>query len=117
MITMRKLVTCCLSARQRISSIDRQPDGYRVRLDRGSYWFRVSQRALRNRRADFRVGVFVRLGGIFRRGIVDVDVVDWPDYSYGNDYYSNAVTFAASSSASISGTGRFCSETSPAAVW
>ena len=66
-----------ISAEGRVSSIQRDHDGYRVQLDRGGYSYWVPERALRDRSRDFRVGVSVRFGGIFRGGVIIVDVVDW----------------------------------------
>ena len=75
-----------VQAEGRISSVDRERDGYRVRIDRSGYSFWVPERAIRSRGADFRVGISIRLGGIFRHGSIFVDVVDWPDRGYGRDY-------------------------------
>jgi hypothetical protein len=73
----------------RISSFSRERDGYRVRLDRDnrSYW--VPQSYFRNRERNLRVGLAIRLGGIFRGGSIIVDAVNWPDdRDYGrNDRY------------------------------
>lgn len=63
----------------RITNIDRDRDGYRVRLDSGGYGFWIPESALREHRNDFRVGVSLRLGGIFHLGMVRVDAVDWQD--------------------------------------
>jgi hypothetical protein len=72
----------------KVRSLRREGSGYRVELDRGDYSFWVPESAVRNRR-DFRVGVAIRLGGIFRGGMIRVDVVDWPDYGrYGAGHYS-----------------------------
>ena len=62
----------------KIRSLHHERDGYRVELDRGGYSYWVPDRAVRHRSADFRIGVSVRLRGVFRGGIVIVDVVDWP---------------------------------------
>jgi hypothetical protein len=60
----------------RVSSFNRERDGYRVQLDRGgSYWIPSSR--IRNVR-DLRVGINIGLGGIFRGGDVYVDAVSWP---------------------------------------
>jgi hypothetical protein len=63
----------------RITSLSRENGGYRVQLDRGhdSYW--VPAARVRNRGNDFRVGVSIVLGGVFRGGRIDVDAVSWPD--------------------------------------
>lgn len=62
----------------RVSSIHHERDGYRIELDRGGDSFWVPERALRDRSRDLRVGVSIRLGGIFRGGMIVVDVVEWP---------------------------------------
>ena len=72
----------------RVSSFSRERDGYRVNLDRGgdSYWLPSSH--LRGR--DLRVGVSIRLGGVFRGGTIYVDDLGWPDNGYGyNNGYNN----------------------------
>jgi hypothetical protein len=61
-----------------VRAIHHERDGYRVELDKGGYSFWVPENALRNRNNDFRVGVSVRLGGIFRGGVIIVDAVEWP---------------------------------------
>ena len=73
-----------VSAQGRVQSFSHERDGYRVYLDRGreSYW--VPQSYVRGR--DLRVGVSISLGGVFRRGAVYVDAVNWPD---GGGYYDN----------------------------
>lgn len=60
-----------------VRTIHRERDGYRVELDRndGSFW--VPERAVRDHSRDFRIGVSVRFGGLFRGGVVLVDVVEW----------------------------------------
>ena len=68
----------------KVRSFERRNDGYQVYLDRGNYSFFVPERHLRNRR-DFRVGVSIRLGGVFRGGSVFVDAVDFP----GGGYYDS----------------------------
>jgi hypothetical protein len=60
----------------RVTSFNRERDGYRVQLERGgSYWIPSSR--IRNIR-DLRVGINIGLGGIFRGGDVYVDAVSWP---------------------------------------
>ena len=76
----------------KISNMTRQGAGYRVQLDRSGSSFWVPERSLRNRN-NFRVGVSIRLGGIFRAGVVNVDVVDYPvagGYGYGYGYGNSA---------------------------
>ena len=63
----------------RISNITRERDGYRVTLEHNGNAFWVPERSVRGR--DFRIGTFIRLGGIFRRGAVYVDVIDYPAVS------------------------------------
>jgi len=60
-----------------VRSVQHERDGYRIELDRGGYSFWVPERSVRGR-SDFGIGVSIRLGGIFRRGVIIVDVVDWP---------------------------------------
>src|SRR5437016_1615843 len=71
----------------RVRSFDRDGVGYRVQLDRGNYSFRVPERYLRNHARDFRVGVSVRLGGIFRNGSIFVDAVEFPGGGSNDPYY------------------------------
>ena len=66
----------------RVSSFERERDGYRVHLDHNNYSFFVPERHIRNRR-DFRVGISIRLGGVFRGGSIFVDAVDFPG-AYGH---------------------------------
>ena len=75
-----------INATGRVSSFNRERDGYRVQLDRGqSFW--VPQATFGNRARDLRVGVSIGLGGIFRGGSIYADAVSWPDqYGYGNGY-------------------------------
>jgi hypothetical protein len=60
----------------RISNIARERDGYRVQLERSPHSFWVPERSVRGK--NFSVGVNISLGGIFRRGNVYVDVIDYP---------------------------------------
>lgn len=62
----------------KIRSMHHERDGWRVELDRGGYSFWVPERTLHGRPGDFRVGVSVRFGGVFRGGVIIVDAVDWP---------------------------------------
>ncbi|HSP33212.1 MAG TPA: hypothetical protein VLU46_02730, partial [Thermoanaerobaculia bacterium] len=69
----------------KITSMQRERDGYRVQLDRGrdSYWIPSSR--LGRRTNDLRVGIDISLGGIFRGGMINVDAVNWPgNYGYGS---------------------------------
>lgn len=88
----------------RVTSVSRDRGGYRVQLDRGGYGYYVPESALRSRGRDLRTGVSVRLGGVFRGGWINVDVVDWPGgggggyyddrydgRAYGNGYVRGAV--------------------------
>ena len=77
----------------RVSSLSRERDGYRVRLDRNNQSFWVPQSYLGNRARNFNVGVSISLGGVFRGGEVYVDAVNWPNdggyndpYGYGSQY-------------------------------
>jgi hypothetical protein len=60
----------------RITNITRELDGYRVQLERSPHSFWVPERSFRTH--NFNLGVSIRLGGIFRRGAVYVDVIDYP---------------------------------------
>jgi len=68
----------------RVQSFSRERNGYRVNLDRGSYW--IPESRFGNRARDLRVGVSLSLGGIFRGGVFGIDAVSWPASSgYGYD--------------------------------
>jgi hypothetical protein len=75
-----------------VRSFSRERDGYRVELDRGGYSYFVPERYVRNRR-DFRVGISIQLGGVFRGGSIYVDSCNFPgagggyhdSYDYGYD--------------------------------
>ena len=72
----------------RITRVFRDRDGFRVELDRGrqSYW--IPEARLGGR--DLRVGISVRIGGVFRDGIVVVDDIGYPaPYGYENGGYSD----------------------------
>jgi hypothetical protein len=71
----------------KVRSLDRRSDGYRVELDRGNYSFFVPERHLGRRGRDLRVGVAIRLGGVFRGGSIFVDAVDFPG---GGGYYDSS---------------------------
>jgi hypothetical protein len=73
----------------KITSFNRENNGYRMNLDRGPSFF-VPETYFRNRARDLRVGVSISLGGIFRRGAVYVDAVSWPDDGYGYDGYDRS---------------------------
>jgi hypothetical protein len=68
----------------RITSFNRERDGYRVQLDRGreSYWVPES------RGRGLRVGLSINFGGIFRGGSVFVDNVG---YGYDNGYVRGVI--------------------------
>ena len=75
----------------KVTSFNRENNGYRMQLDRGNTSFWVPESYFRNRARDLRVGVSLSLGGIFRRGSVYVDSVSWPDnYGYGYGGYDNS---------------------------
>src|SRR4051794_21005248 len=70
-----------INATGKVTSFNRERDGYRVQLDRGqSFW--VPQSKFGNRSRDLRVGVSITLGGIFRGGSIYADAVSWPN-EYG----------------------------------
>src|SRR5438270_10074004 len=77
------------SEQGRVRSFTRERDGYRVFLDRGthSYWVPASRLG----RRQLRVGIDIRLGGIFNGSYVDVDALGYPGDPYYNDpYYAPA---------------------------
>ncbi len=75
------------SEQGRVRSFTRERDGYRVYLDRGahSYWVPSSRLG----RRQLRVGIDIRLGGIFNGSYVDVDALGYPGDPYYNDPYYN----------------------------
>jgi hypothetical protein len=75
------------SEQGRVRSFTRERDGYRVYLDRGahSYWVPASRLG----RRQLRVGIDIRLGGIFNGSYVDVDALGYPGDPYYNDPYYN----------------------------
>ena len=80
-----------VNASGRVTSFSRESGGYRVHLDRGrdSYWIPESRM---RRGRDLRVGISIVLGGVFRRGRIDVDAVSWPDdRGYRDDYLRGVV--------------------------
>jgi hypothetical protein len=82
-----------INASGKVSSFNRERDGYRVQLDRGqSFW--VPQSTFGNRARDLRVGVSINLGGIFRGGSIYADAVSWPgqyDGGYANGFVRGVV--------------------------
>ena len=74
----------------RITSFNRERDGYRVYLNGSRHSFWVPNVRLRHFGRDLRVGLSIRLGGIFRAGVIAVDVLGWPGYDdryYDRDGY------------------------------
>jgi hypothetical protein len=61
----------------RINSFSRENNGYRVRLDRGQSFF-VPESYYRGHSSNFRLGVSINLGGIFRGGDIYVDAGGYP---------------------------------------
>ena len=80
----------------RVHSFSRESDGYRVRLDRGQSFF-VPESYYRSHRSNFRLGVSINLGGIFRGGDIYVDGGNDPVYgggrsgAYDNGYVRGVV--------------------------
>jgi len=74
------------SEQGRVRSFTRERDGYRVYLDRGThpYWVPASRLG----RRQLRVGIDLRLGGIYNGSYVDVDALGWPGDPYYNDPYA-----------------------------
>lgn len=76
----------------RIQSFSRERNGYRVRIDNGSYW--ISEARFGNRARDLRVGLAITLGGIFRGGVIGIDAVSWPvsgGYGYDQSYVRGVI--------------------------
>ena len=77
----------------RITSFNRENDGYRVNLDRGpAFW--VPESYYRRHAHDWRVGVSITLGGVFRGGSVYVDDDGYyggPAGYYGDGYVRGIV--------------------------
>ena len=73
------------SDRGRIQRFERGRDGYRVWVSgaRYPYWVPFSRLG----RHQLRVGIDIRLGGIFNGSYVDVDALGWPGDPYYNDGY------------------------------
>jgi hypothetical protein len=76
-----------ISGLGRIRSFSHERGGYRIYLDRGNYSYWIPEARLLGRR--LAVGLSLRLGGIFRGGLIDVDLLGWPGDSYYNDPYYN----------------------------
>jgi hypothetical protein len=76
-----------ISEKGRIRSFTHERDGYRVYLDHGShpYWVPASRLG----RRQLRIGLDIRLGGIFNGGYVNVDALGYPGDPYYNDPYYN----------------------------
>ena len=76
----------------KVTSFNRERNGYRVQLDRGrdSYW--VPESTFGRRARDLRAGVSISFGGVFRGGSVYVDAVNWPAaYGYSNGFVRGVV--------------------------
>jgi hypothetical protein len=91
-----------VSVQGHIRTFRAERDGYRVYLDRGNDSFWIPRSMLGRRQ--LRVGLDIRLGGVFRGGYVWVDALGWPgdayyrdgesnryDYGYGRDLVSGRV--------------------------
>ena len=64
-----------VSSEGRVTGVTHEHDGDRVYLDRGNYSFWVPSSVLGRRQ--LRVGDQVRLGGVYRSGVVRVDDLAW----------------------------------------
>jgi len=66
-----------INAEGRVRRVTRERDGYRVELDNDhdTYWVPQSRLSGRN----LSIGVTIRLGGVFRGGVVFVDDFSWRD--------------------------------------
>lgn len=69
----------------RITNMTRERDGYRVQLDRSAHSYWVPERHVRGRR-NWAIGLAIGLAGIFRGGMIHVDVVNWPGGGYDGRY-------------------------------
>jgi hypothetical protein len=78
-----------VTAEGRISAMHQERDGYRVQLDRHSHSFWVPSSYMRNRGRDFRVGISISVGGVFRNGMIYVDALDWRDGDRYDDRYDD----------------------------
>jgi hypothetical protein len=76
-----------------IRSFARERGGYRIFLSGGPYSYWVSDSYLRGHQ--LRVGLSIRLGGIFNGGYISVDALGWPGYndSYYNEPYYDDVYY------------------------
>lgn len=59
-----------------ITSVSPHVDGYRVHLDRSRYAFLISESHVRNIGRDLRVGAFISVAGVVRKGVIYVDRID-----------------------------------------
>jgi hypothetical protein len=73
-----------------IRSFARERGGYRIFLGGGPYSYWVPDSYLRGHQ--LRVGLSIRLGGIFNGGYISVDALGWPGYNdsyYNQPYYDD----------------------------
>lgn len=77
----------------KVSSFNRERDGYRVQLDRGQSYY-VPRATFGNRERDLRAGVSISLGGVFRGGSIAFDAVSYPAAvaGYGSGYNNGYIT-------------------------
>ncbi|HEX9160140.1 MAG TPA: hypothetical protein VF980_00420 [Thermoanaerobaculia bacterium] len=73
----------------RVRNVTHERGGYRVELDRAPYGFWVPESQFRGRGTQIRVGIDIRLGGIFRNDRIDVDAIDYPGDGGYNGGYDN----------------------------
>jgi hypothetical protein len=81
------------SYRGTIRSYARERGGFRIFLSNGPYSYWVPESYIRGHQ--LRVGLSIRLGGIFRGGYISVDALGWPGYndSYYNEPYYDDVYY------------------------
>jgi hypothetical protein len=79
-----------VSMQGRVRNVTRDRDGYRVYLDRGSYWYYVPSSVAAGR--DLRIGTEIRIGGVINGNLINADVVAFPgERYYTTDPYYNGV--------------------------
>ncbi|HKB81554.1 MAG TPA: hypothetical protein VKH35_17730 [Thermoanaerobaculia bacterium] len=76
-----------------IRSMTHERGGYRVQLDRADDVFWVPESAVRDHESDFKVGMSIHFGGIFRGGLVSVDLVQWPEaHRFDDSRYRDTIS-------------------------
>jgi hypothetical protein len=89
-----------------IRSFNRERGGYRVYLSGGPYSYWIPDSYLFGR--SLRVGLSLRLGGIFRGGYIAVDALGWPGYNdtyYNEPYYDDVYYDGSGADIAVGGYG------------